>query len=70
MKGYFVVLPALDRFVGDRVPSSHLLVKSATRIMSVPARDTTYQSTVRIVTMQVHIVAAVEAGIKYKSTEI
>ena len=36
---------------------NHLSVKQATRISKVPARDITYQSTVRIVTIKVHILS-------------
>ena len=37
--------------------SNHLSVKHATRIIKVPARDITYQSTVLIVKIEVHILS-------------
>ena len=48
-------LPADRKFEGETCPSSHLLVKRATKMSNVPARDMTYHSTVRTVQIMVHI---------------
>lgn len=47
--------PTEDTLLGVSFPSSHLSVNMDTRIMRVPARDMTYQSTERMVTIIVHI---------------
>ena len=51
------MFPNPKRLDDERGYLSHLSVNDATRIKRVPARDITYQSTVRIVTIKVHILA-------------